>query len=1203
MYHQQSYLNPNATVMKRTDTITGNPSDQPSALSWFVILVLLFTFVFNLITLTGWITGLDLITRWNTNYIPMAPSTAVSFIFLVVAVFLMQSRFNRKYILPAKILTLITGIASLLVLVHSLTGLAIDFEKIFVAHPTEFHGLETARMSPATALIFLIMATVLLLYLSSSEKVRSTATIILSLSLVIIIVFDLGYLLGSPLLYGKNIIPPAINTMGSFTLLSVGILFHFGYYHFPVRLFIGSSLHARLLRSFLPPAIIVLLITGIIESRMFWLSDKQVILSALVNIIAIIVLGFIIMRIAGIIGKDIDRVFDYRMKAESDLRQSEERFRKSIDEAPFPAIIHADNGKIISLNKAFTELTGYNIGDLPTMETWIEKSDQNYQDKIRKHIQALYQLEQRIDEGEFPIYTRDGKLLTWDFSTAPLGKQSDGTRLVISMAKDITERKEADRLLHEKEQWLKESQRIGRIGSYNINLRDRTWTSSEIFDEIFGIDQTMDKNMDNWLKLIHPDQLQELQSYFAGIVESRESFNKEYKINRQSTGEERWIWSHGEVNFSDSGKPLMMIGTIQDITERKYSEYQIEKSLSLVKATLESTADGILVVNTEGKIMKYNRKFTEMWKIPEHILTTHSDEKAINYIQDQLKEPDLFVNKVMELYANPEATSFDTLEFTDGRIFERYSKPLRMNNDGVGRVWSFRDVTERKMMEHNLKETQLLLKSTIESARDIIILAIDSSYRYLNFNHAHWLNMKLVYNVEIAMGMNLWECIRSDEDIQNMKANYDRALRGESHSQIEKYGDGEGRFYETFYNPIVNEKNEIIGATAFSINITDRKKAEAELIQAKELAEENNRLKTAFLHNISHEIRTPMNAIIGFSELLCDEEISLEERGKYAKMISQSGDQLLSIITDIINIATIESGQVKINQHQVNLNRVINNILMQFQMTADQKQIELRQSIPIELRNITLVTDEIKLIQILTNLVGNALKFTQRGYVDFSYRLNGMYVEFHIEDTGNGIPEEQQEIIFERFQQADSTISKEFGGAGLGLAISKAYIELLGGRIWLKSEPGKGSVFTFTIPYIHPDILKKDETPEITEEPLEAHTILVADDEEYRFLLLKSMLPEYRLIHAQNENEALHIFQANPTIDLVLIDIELTENNESKITKKIKAFRPEVPVLALMTYMKKGSTNMSMTKVFDDFLPRHFKKEDIKSLLEKFIKS
>lgn len=1190
-------------MTKEKDTITGNNQQQIPKSKWIIALVLV-PLVFAVVTLFGWLTNQDVITRWNPDYIPMAPSTAILFMLLVVVVYLMQARFNRKYIFAAKILIGVTGFASLLILIQSLAGLSIDFERIFIAHPDNFQGLETARMSPATALLFLIMAFVLWLYLSRSTRLQASASLLLTLIMGIIMVFDLGYLLGTPLMYGKNIIPPAINTMWAFTFLSVGLLLRFGYHHIPVRLFTGSSIRARLLRSFLPPTIIVLLLTGIIESRVFGLSENQVILSALLNTIAIPVLGFIVMRIADIIGKDIDNAFEFRKKAEAELRESEERFRKSISEAPFPAIIHSDNGQIRSINNAFTDLTGYTLTDLPDMEAWISFSAPKFQEEIREHLKDLYQLEKRIDEGEFPVITKDNNVLTWDFSTAPLGKQPDGTSLFISMAKDTTERKEAERLLKEKEQWLKESQRIGRIGSYNINLQDWTWTSSEIFDEIFGIDETVDKNMNSWLKLIHPGQLDELRTYFNDVVVgNKEAFNKEYRIKRINTGEERWIWSHGEVNYSDTGEPLTMIGTIQDITERKLSEYHLERSLSLVKATLESTADGILVVSTEGHIMEFNQRFAEMWNIPEHVLVSHSDEKALNYILNQLKKPDLFVGKVMELYANPDATSFDTLEFTDGRIFERYSQPLRINEEGVGRVWSFRDVTERRMIEQNLKETQLLLKSTLESAHDIIIMAIDTSYRYLNFNHAHWLIMKQVYNVKITPGINFLDCLQSKDDIERFKPYYDRALHGETHSQIEKYGDSESIYYETFYNPIVNEDNEIIGATAFSINITDRKNAELELIKAKELAEENARLKTAFLHNISHEIRTPMNSIIGFSELLCEEETGPEERKKYTNMIVQSGEHLLSIITDIINISTIESGQVKINQQVVDLNHILNNLLMQFQLAAEQKQIELRLNSPLESNHIKLLTDEVKLVQILTNLLGNAVKFTHKGHIEFGYQRNGMFIDFYVKDTGKGIPEEIQEKIFERFQQADSTISREYGGAGLGLAISKAYVELLGGRLRLESEPGKGSDFHFSIPYIHPNVLTEEETTESPEKhKSDVPTILVAEEEEYSFLLLKSMLPGYRLILVSDDKDTLRILQANPAIDMVFLDVNLTEDDGDEFVKRIKAFRPKMPVLALTTYGQRNQWKRIHEKGFDEYIKRPFKKEDVISRLKKFIK-
>jgi len=1190
--------------MERKSFIVRRPSRWFPSRKNSVIILVAFPLLFSLVTLAGWITGVDVVTRWHTSYIPMAPSTAISFILLIFAVSLpLRFRLNLKQARLARIPIFLTALISLLVLIHFIPGINLNPETLIVSHPPEFHGIETARMSPATAIFFFIIAIALYFYFSDKSGLRQTASFILTISLGIILLFDLGYLFGTPLLYEEHIIPPAANTVFSFTLLLLGILLRFGYHHFPIRLFTGNSIHGRLLRAFLPPTIFVLLIIGIIESRLFWLSEEQVVFSSLVILTATLILGFIILQISRIIGKDIDEAFEYRVKAETKLRESEERFRKSISDAPFPAIIHADDGRILSLNKTFTDLTGYTTDDLPTMEAWIGLSDPNSQDAIRKHVRYLYQLEERVDEGEFPIYTKANKVLTWDFSTAPLGRQPDGTNLFISMAKDTTERKKAERLLKEKEQWLKESQRIGRIGSYSINLQGWTWTSSEIFDEIFGIDQTMERNMDNWLQIIHPDQLEELRNYFNDIMENKEAFNKEYKIKRYNTGEERWIWSHGEVNYSDTGEPLTMIGTIQDITERKFSEYHLERSLSLVKATLESTADGILVVSTEGHIMEFNQRFAEMWNIPEYVLASHSDEKALNYILTQLKAPQQFIGKVTELYANPEATSLDTLEFKDGRIFERYSQPLKMNQKSVGRVWSFRDVTERKKIEHHLKETQLLLKSTIESARDIIIMAIDTSYHYLNFNHAHWLLMKSVYNVEITPGMNLMDFVHSEEEIQRFKPHYDRALRGESHAQIERIGDGQDNIYETFYNPIIDEQNKITGATAFSINISDRKKAEDKLIQAKEMAEENDRLKTAFLHNISHEIRTPMNSILGFSELLCDAEINTEERRKYTNLITRSGEQLLSIITDIINIATIESGQVKINQREVNLKQITDNLINQFQREAEQKKLELRQSIPSESQELTLLTDEVKLIQILNNLLGNAVKFTQQGYIDFGYRVAGMFIEFHIKDTGAGIPEEMHEKIFERFQQADSNISKEHGGAGLGLAISKAYVELLGGQIWLKSEPEKGSVFSFTVPYIHPGLAVDNGAQKAKHgSPANAPMILVVDDEEYSFLLLKSILPEFRLVHAPKGQDGLHLVQANPNIDMVFIDVSIMEDNGADLIKKIKAFRPQIPVIALSSYGQKKRWNRIQGKGFDESIKRPFKKEDIISRLKKFIR-
>lgn len=257
-----------------------------------------------------------------------------------------------------------------------------------------------------------------------------------------------------------------------------------------------------------------------------------------------------------------------------------------------------------------------------------------------------------------------------------------------------------------------------------------------------------------------------------------------------------------------------------------------------------------------------------------------------------------------------------------------------------------------------------------------------------------------------------------------------------------------------------------------NMDITNQKKLTFDLLKAKEKAEESDRLKTAFLHNISHEIRTPMNSIVGFSELLNDPDLLPEDRKYYTDIIGQSGNHLLSIITDIINIATIEAGQEKIYETKINLNSTLLIIYNQFIFKAKELKIDLiLDSCPND-GELIILTDETKLTQILINLISNAFKFTKQGHIRFGYTIikqpDTPIIEFFVEDTGIGISKDMHQEIFKRFRQVENTTTRQFGGSGLGLSITKAYVELMGGKIWLDSEENKGSVFHFTLPLKYP---------------------------------------------------------------------------------------------------------------------------------------
>ena len=260
----------------------------------------------------------------------------------------------------------------------------------------------------------------------------------------------------------------------------------------------------------------------------------------------------------------------------------------------------------------------------------------------------------------------------------------------------------------------------------------------------------------------------------------------------------------------------------------------------------------------------------------------------------------------------------------------------------------------------------------------------------------------------------------------------------------------------------INDQPHILSVTR---DITERKVMENELVAAKDEAEESNRLITAFLQNMSHEIRTPMNAIVGFSGMINRPGLTDEKRKEYSSIIQKSSRQLLSIVDDILTISAIDSRKEKVNISEVALNAILNDLVTIFNPEIQNKGVILKSSPGFTDNESTVLTDGTKLNQVLSNLLTNSIKFTEKGIIEIGYTPNGKNIEFFVQDTGIGIPKDKHQLIFERFRQADVSISENFGGTGLGLAISKAFVELMGGEIRVESEPGAGTIFLFTIPY------------------------------------------------------------------------------------------------------------------------------------------
>ncbi|MES2411253.1 MAG: ATP-binding protein, partial [Bacteroidota bacterium] len=341
-----------------------------------------------------------------------------------------------------------------------------------------------------------------------------------------------------------------------------------------------------------------------------------------------------------------------------------------------------------------------------------------------------------------------------------------------------------------------------------------------------------------------------------------------------------------------------------------------------------------------------------------------------------------------------------------------------------------------------------------------------------------------------------------------------------------------------------------------------------ELIKAKIKAEEGDRLKSSFLANLSHEIRTPMNAINGFTELLLNTDISETEKLEYLNVIEKSGKNLVGIIDDLIEMSKIDSNQLTPNLTVVNLESCINELYETVKITIKNKDIEFKLIRPKMPTKFNIVTDDIKLKQVIINLLTNALKFTERGSVTFGYEIDEEkeLINFTVKDTGLGIDEDNHKHIFDRFKRVDSDISIKVGGLGLGLAITKAYVDLLGGTISLESKVGEGSTFYFSIPleYSKAEHITVKQINNVEIQKSEGETILIAEDDNINFLLFQKMMQHrnYKIIRAINGQEAVDICLNNPNIDLVLMDIKMPIMTGFEAMEQIRPIRPNLPIIA-----------------------------------------
>jgi len=394
--------------------------------------------------------------------------------------------------------------------------------------------------------------------------------------------------------------------------------------------------------------------------------------------------------------------------------------------------------------------------------------------------------------------------------------------------------------------------------------------------------------------------------------------------------------------------------------------------------------------------------------------------------------------------------------------------------------------------------------------------------------------------------------------------------------------------FASYFHQQLQNQNEILEVKVKERTLELENK-NVELQIAKEKAEESVRLKTAFLNNVSHEIRTPLNGILGFGQLLSNEHLLPQERAKYLSMLDESSVRLINTVTSFLDVSQLQSNTQIVFKLNVIPEDVIEEIVGVFKERNKKKGLNIKYQTPINTYDIELNTDKDLLYKIMYHLVDNAVKFTNEGNINIGFVKDGSDLLFFVNDSGIGISDANKALIFDEFTQGDSSSNRGYEGSGLGLSVAKGFVDLLGGKIWVESELGKGSTFYFSLPI---GIKNTEDNLTIETKPANQtngiNTVLVAEDDLINFFILNQMLKHDHLIllHALNGQEAVEMCKKNESIQLVLMDLKMPIMDGFEATQEIKKFRKELPIIALTAYTENEVKQQAMQAGCIDFITK-----------------
>ena len=811
---------------------------------------------------------------------------------------------------------------------------------------------------------------------------------------------------------------------------------------------------------------------------------------------------------------------------------------------------------------------------------------------------------------------------TFELSVSPIADSGKKNKHFIIITRDITEQKQVEKIKQESLTLIQKitSRVPGMVYQYKLRPDGSSCFpySSEGIKDIYGVSpEEVREDATKIIEMIHPDDHSDVMTSINESAQNLSQWTKEFRI-KYSEESYRHILGNAIPELEHDGS-VLWYGYMYDITQQK------ETSVELLKLNrvllLNSHINNLIILAPNQKNL-----FEESCRIAVTYggylmswigLVDETDKTVYSAARNGFEDGYLNHLKKISVLDIPEGRGPAGTSIREGKTticndiandinMKLWSKealdrgfksaisiPINVRSETIGsftmysdKVNTFSNIEEVILLENITRNISFCLEGIlIEEERKIHIEKIQQLSKAVeqspvsvfitdNMGQIEYANQKFLettgYNMEEVVGKNqrimFSEHTSPEEYEQLWKTILDgKDWRGEFQN---KKKDGSLYWESVAISPILNEKSEITHFIGIKEDITESKRLQKESLKAKEKAEESDRLKSAFLANMSHEIRTPMNGILGFTELLKEPKLSGEVQQEYIDIIEKSGARMLNIINDIINISKVEAGEVEISLSETNVNEQIEYLHTFFSPEVKQKGIQIRFNNALNSKEASIKTDCEKMYAILTNLVKNAIKFTNEGYVEFGYVKKGNFLEFYVKDSGMGISKYEQKFIFERFRQANESLSRNKAGSGLGLAISKAYIELLGGEIWVESELGKGSTFYFTIPYIKEQDVQKTIKVDIPinkiHTPIKKLKILIVEDDEISKLLMTIAVKKFakEILKVSTGFDAIETCRNNPDIDLVMMDINMPEMDGYEATGKIRKFNKDLIIIA-----------------------------------------